>query len=232
MRWPWQPTSRTTACPQPRLLPSATAGVPFEALFTITWRPRRNTPPNLEEIVRAHVHTAAAHTTAQLDPADLPAAQDVLNCALATPDNQAAQPYRLLAARASLRLSSQARQTIAQHQADDNRIRRLRFLKAHLYDHPDLVVLDRLEHQHPGALHDDHVAELQRLARLISACDRWWSPMLQQWERLGQGFRDTELQHQAMLALLDSLKALNGGSLPPALGDLPDQAPPPKGPHP
>lgn len=37
---------------------------------------------------------------------------------------------------------------------------------------------------------------------------------MQQWEQLGHGFCDTEKQQQAMLALLDSLKTLNGGSLP------------------
>ncbi|MGI5473258.1 hypothetical protein ACQEVP_39235, partial [Streptomyces sp. CA-132043] len=35
---------------------------------------------------------------------------------------------------------------------------------------------------------DNLVAELQRLARLIRSCDRWWFPVLQEWEALGQGF--------------------------------------------
>ncbi|MFJ1656428.1 hypothetical protein ACIOC2_34670 [Streptomyces sp. NPDC088337] len=36
---------------------------------------------------------------------------------------------------------------------------------------------------------------------------------MQQWEQLGQGFTEAERQQQAMLALLDALKTLNGGSL-------------------
>ncbi|MFE7314249.1 hypothetical protein ACFU7T_14370 [Streptomyces sp. NPDC057555] len=217
MRWPWQSAVRTSACPQPRLLPSATDGVCFEAVFTITWRPKHRTRHNTEQAVRTHVHAMAAQTAVHLDAADLPAAQDAVNAALTFPHPHSAQNYRLLTARTSLRLPPEAKELIAQRQTDENRIRRLHFLKAHLYDHPDLVVLDRLEHHAPGALHDEHVAELQRLARLIKACDRWWSPLLEQWEKLGEGFNDTEKQQQAMLALLDSLKTLNGGDLPPAI---------------
>ncbi|MGY0055103.1 hypothetical protein ACWY4P_00680 [Streptomyces sp. LZ34] len=216
MRWPWQRTARTSACPQPRLLPSATAGVYFETVFTIVWRPRWRTHHNAEEAVRTHVHATAARTAALLNASDLSAAQDAVNAALALPRHHT-QQYRLLTARASLRLSPEAKELIAQRQADENRIRRLHFLKTHLYNHPDLVVLDRLEHQAPGALHDEHVAELQRLARLIKACDLWWFPLLQQWEQLGEGFNDAEKQQQAMLALLDSLKTLNGGSPPPGI---------------
>ncbi|MER6625434.1 hypothetical protein [Streptomyces sp. NPDC000931] len=218
MRWPWHRAVCTTACPQPRLLPSASEGIRFEAVFTITWRPRWRAHHSAEEIVRTHVHAVAAQTAAQLDPADLPTAQDAVNAVLATPRPHRDQHYRLLTAQASLRLSSEAKELIAQRQADENRIQRLHFLKTHLYDHPDLVVLDRLERHAPGALHDEHVAELQRLSRLIKSCDRWWSPLLQQWEQLGQGFKDAEKQQQAMLALLDSLKALNGGSPPPNTG--------------
>lgn len=218
MRWPWQRAVRTSACAQPRLLPSATTGVSFEAVYTITWRPFWRTHPNTEEAVRAHVHISAVQAAARLDAVDVPAAQDAVNAALALP--QLAAHYRLLTAQATLRLSASAQELIAQQQADKERIRRLRFLKAHLYDHPDLVVLDRLEHRAPGALDDEHVAELQRLVRLIKSCDRWWFPLLQQWEQLGQGFSDAEMQQQAMLALLDSLKVLNGGSLPAGIAPL------------
>jgi len=70
------------------------------------------------------------------------------------------------------------------------------------------------------------------LARSIRACDRWWYPVLEQWEELGQGFNNAEKQQRAMLALLDSLKAFNGGSLPDVDslrtldGSLPDFANP------
>ncbi|WP_406358851.1 hypothetical protein OHB56_40795 [Streptomyces sp. NBC_01635] len=46
---------------------------------------------------------------------------------------------------------------------------------------------------------------------------------MQQWEQLGQGFTDTEKQQQAMLALLDALKTLNGGGLLTGT-DAPDSA--------
>ncbi|MFE5143948.1 hypothetical protein ACFRDV_41085 [Streptomyces fagopyri] len=212
MRWPWQSPLRTTACSRPRLLPTATDGISFEAVYTIVWRPLRHSHPNTEEAVRTHVHTAALDTAARLPANDLPAAQDAVNGAL--PHGYRSPHYRLVSARVALNLPAAAKDVLHQQQADDQRIRRLRFLKEHLYDHPGLVVLDRLEHHSPGALSDDHVAELQHLARLIASCDRWWSPLMQQWEQLGHGFSDTEKQQQAMLALLDSLKTLNGGSLP------------------
>ncbi|WP_405914526.1 hypothetical protein [Streptomyces sp. NBC_00728] len=212
MRWPWQHPLRTTACSRPRLLPTATDGISFEAVYTIVWRPRRRSYPSTEEAVRTHIHTAALNAAARLSATDLPAAQDAVNAAL--PHGCRTPHYRLVSARAALQLPVEAADFLKQQQADDHRIRRLRFLKTRLYDHPDLVVLDRLEHHSPGAFSDDHVAELQRLARLITSCDRWWSPLMQQWEQLGHGFCDTEKQQQAMLALLDSLKTLNGGSLP------------------
>jgi hypothetical protein len=212
MRWPWQHAARTSTCSQPRLLPSATAGISFEAVYTIHWRPHRRSPSTVEETVRAHVHSAALRTAARLEATDLAAVQDAVNAAL--PNRHRNPHYRLIDARAALRLPAAAQEILLQRQADEHRIRRLRFLKTHLYDHPDLVVLDRLERHSPQVLGDDHVAELQRLARLIASCDRWWAPLMQQWEELGQGFTDTEKQQQAMLALLDALKNLNGGSLP------------------
>lgn len=218
MRRPWQRRIRTTSCPQPRLLPSATAGICFEALFTITWRPTWRSRPNAEERLRTDIHAAAQRTAACLDAADLPAAQDTVNAALACAPS--ADAYRLVAVHASLRLSPQAKETLAQQQADDRRIRRLQFLKTHLYDHPDLVVLDCLEHHSPGSLNDDYVAELQRLSRLIKSCGRWWSPLLQQWEDLGKGFNTLEQQQRAMLALLNALKELDS-STKPDLSDLP-----------
>ncbi|MGW2911296.1 hypothetical protein ACWC9X_12705 [Streptomyces asoensis] len=213
MRWPWQHRVRTTTCSSPRLLPTATNGISFQALYTIHWRPHRRSQPCVEEAVRTHVHASALDAAACLPATDLPAAQDAVNAAL--PHGCRTAHYRLISARAVLQLPPNAADFLQQQQADDHRVRRLRFLKTHLYDHPSLVVLDRLEHHSPGALSDDHVAELQRLARLITSCDRWWSPLMQQWEQLGNGFHDTEKQQQAMLALLDSLKTLNGGSLPP-----------------
>lgn len=225
MRRLWQRRIRTSSCPQPRLLPSAVADICFEALFTITWRPMWRTRPNAEERLRNDIHAAAQRTATGLDPADLAAAQDTVNAALAcAPDTDA---YRLVAARASLRLTPQAQESLTQRQEDNRRIRRLQFLKKHLYDHPDLVVLDRLEHHSPGTLEDDHIAELQRLSRLIKSCGRWWSPLLQQWEDVGRGFTTLEQQQRAMLALLNALKELDSG-IEPDLSGLPQPSIPPK----
>ncbi|MFV5996128.1 hypothetical protein ACNPQM_27905 [Streptomyces sp. NPDC056231] len=214
MRWPWQRANRTAASPVPRLLPSATPGVPFEATFTLVWRPTLRRRPNLDELVRYDNHKAAAEVAVHLEATDLPTAQDTINAALGAPSHVRTPYYRLLAAQVALRLSPTSREHLTQRRVDEERVRRLQFLKSRLYDHPDLVVLDRLEH-HPELLHDEEVAALQRLARSIRACDRWWYPLLEQWEQLGHGFNDADKQQQAMLALLDSLKTLNAGS-PPA----------------
>ncbi|MFG3307905.1 hypothetical protein [Streptomyces wuyuanensis] len=146
----------------------------------------------------------------------MPAAQDAINAALGRLPRRAPD-YCLLNVHAVLGLPKSAQDLLAQQAADKQRISRLRFLKDNLYDHPDLVVLDQLEHHVPGALGDEHIVELQRLARLIYSCDSWWFPLLEQWEKVGQGFTDIEKRQQAMIVLSDSLKALNGGSLPSAI---------------
>ncbi|MFG3021603.1 MULTISPECIES: hypothetical protein [unclassified Streptomyces] len=188
-------------------------------MYTITWRPLWRVPPNAEETVRAAVHATASATAARLTASDVPAAQDAVNAALGCLPHRASN-YCLLNVYAALGLPSTAKDLLAQRAADEQRVRRLRFLKDNLYDHPDLVVLDQLEHHAPGALTDEHVAELQRLARLIYSCNRWWFPLLQQWEQVGQGFTDIEKRQQAMVVLSDSLKALNGGSLPSSIAPV------------
>nr|WP_236055278.1 hypothetical protein [Streptomyces sabulosicollis] len=213
MRWPWHRAVRTSTSVQPRLLPSATDGIAFEAVYTITWRPHWRVPANIEETVRTSVHATACETAARLEAADLPAAQDAVNASIGSLARRV-RDYYLLTAYASLGLPTAGQELLAQRAADEQRIRRLRFLKENLYDHPDLVVLDQLEHHDPGALGDEYLAELQRLARLIYSCDRWWFPLLQQWEQIGQGFKDVEKRQQAMLVLSDSLKALSGDSPP------------------
>lgn len=210
MRWPWQRAERTTTWPLPRLLASATPGIPFEAVYTLRWRPTLRLRPNLDDLVRADVHQKAAATAARCDAADLPAAQDALNATLGT-SHEGNRHYRILAAQVVLRLSPESRERLAQRAADTERVRRLQFLKTHLYDHPALVVLDRLE-RHPGRLPDEETASLQRLARTIKGCDQWWYPLLEQWEQLGDGFSDADKQQRAMLALLNSIAALNGGA--------------------
>ncbi|MYW46035.1 hypothetical protein GT346_22610 [Streptomyces sp. SID161] len=166
--------------------------------------------PNLDDLVRADVHQKAAATAARWDAADLPAAQDALNAALGA-SHEGNRHYRILATQVVLRLSPESRERLAQRTADTERIRRLQFLKTHLYDHPGLVVLDRLE-GHPGHLPDEETAALQRLARTIKGCDQWWYPLLEQWEQLGDGFSDADKQQRAMLALLNSVAALNGSA--------------------
>ncbi|SDT83450.1 hypothetical protein SAMN05216371_8281 [Streptomyces sp. TLI_053] len=216
MRWPWQRAARTTTCPSPCQLPSAEAGVPFEATLTLLWRPTTRDRANLEEQARSDLRCAAADVTAGLLPDDLPTAQDTLNMALGAPDRQRSPHYRLLSAHVTLRLSTTAQETLAARRADTERIRRLEFLKRALYDHPDLVVLDHIERA--SEIPDDaRVAELQRAARAIRSCNTWWYPLLELWEELGAGFQDLDTRHEAMQILLrQSVEALKAATTPPS----------------
>ncbi|MEV7783212.1 hypothetical protein [Kitasatospora sp. NPDC088351] len=158
--------------------------------------------------------------TAELQPDDLLGAEDTLNAVFGAPDGQRAPHYRLLSAKFALRLSPTAQETLAVRRADTERIRRLEFLKTALYDHPDLVVLDRMERT--SQLPDDaRVADLQRLSRAIRSCNAWWYPFLEQWEAVGAGFQDLETRHEAMQVLLrHSVEALKAATT------LPDRAAP------
>ncbi|MGX1116094.1 hypothetical protein RKD37_001457 [Streptomyces ambofaciens] len=209
MRWFWHRRARTIHCAQPRMLRCATPGINFEATFTIEWRPALRTRLNLEDLVVSQT-LARASEVAQLFPAvEVRTAQDTINAELGAPEHTRATGYRCLAARVELALSESSREDLAQQQADEARVRRLRFLRRNLYEQPDLLVLDRIEKQGdwPGA---QQVAEWQRLARWMVAADEWWQPMLDQWEKVGQGFNDIELQNRAMLALCDALQKLKG----------------------
>ncbi|MER5495764.1 hypothetical protein ACFYXP_10430 [Streptomyces sp. NPDC002466] len=209
MRWFWQRRARTIHCTQPRMLRCATPGIHFQATFTIEWRPALRARPNLEDLVLSRT-LAWAGEVAQLFPAiEVRTAQDTINAELGAPEHTRATGYRCLAARVELALSESALEDLAQQQADEARVRRLRFLRTNLYEQPDLFVLDRIEQQcdWPGA---EQVAEWQRLARWMVAADEWWQPMLDQWEKVGQGFNDIELQNRAMLALCDALQKLKG----------------------
>ncbi|MEU5418723.1 hypothetical protein ACH4UT_02110 [Streptomyces sp. NPDC020799] len=210
MTYLWHRKSRKTTSAQPRQLGSATPGIPFEALITIWWRPKRSDHLNLEEQVRHDVTDAARKVAQSLEATDLPAAQDAINAAIGTPAPAKNPHYQLMEVDIQLGLSSASRETLAQRQADVERVRRLRFLKEQLYDDPALVVLDRIEH-HSDRPKGDELEYFQRLSRSLQANDSWWRPLLEQWEQLGEGFSDAEMQRRAMQVILDSLAALRDG---------------------
>ncbi|MFI8372009.1 hypothetical protein [Streptomyces sp. NPDC085466] len=208
MRWPWQRGARTVRCAEPRLLPCATPGIHFEATFTIVWRPALRSHPGLEELVVSRTIARAREIARHFPALEVRSAQDAVNAELGGPQHTRGTRYRCLTARSELALPTAARATVAQRQADEERVQRLRFLRTHLYDHPDLFVLDQIE-QHGGCPGTEHVADWHRLARSIAASGQWWEPVLAQWESVGRGFTDIELQNRALLALHDALDALN-----------------------
>ncbi|MEV7536402.1 hypothetical protein ACIQNV_38885 [Streptomyces hydrogenans] len=213
MRWPWQRAARTVRCAEPRLLPCATPGIHFEATFTVAWRPALRIRPGLEELVVSHTVARAREIARQFPAVEVRSAQDAVNAELGAVQHTRGTPYRCLTAHTELALSAAARATVAQRRTDEERVQRLRFLRTHLYDHPDLFVLDRIE-QLGGCPGSEEVADWHRLARSIAASGQWWEPVLAQWESVGRGFTDVELQNRAMLALHDALEALSGKDRP------------------
>ncbi|MFD8600087.1 hypothetical protein ACFV1L_34310 [Kitasatospora sp. NPDC059646] len=191
--------------------------MPFDATFTVVWQPAFRRRANLAEQVRSDLRVAAGKVTADLMPDDLLGAEDTLNAVFGAPEGRVGPHYLLCSAKFDLRLSPMAAQALAVRRADTERIRRLEFLKASLYDRPDLVVLDYLERR--SVLPDDtEVADLERIARAIRSHDSWWQPLLELWESVGAGFRDPGIQHEAMKVLLqlsvDALKGVAGPSAP------------------
>lgn len=207
MRHFWRRGTRTTQCPEPRQLPSATEGVPFEATFFISWRPTWRGRPNLEELVRERTVTDAADILLRLPATDLQTAQDTVNSRLGEPKRCRTTHYRLMHVHAALRLGATSGEILAQRREDEERVRRLRFLKENLYEHPSLLLLDRIE-RHPVELDPRQIAEWQRVARSVAASEEWWRPLLEQWELVGRGFTDVEMQNRAILVLHDALAAL------------------------
>ncbi|MGQ5633838.1 MULTISPECIES: hypothetical protein [unclassified Streptomyces] len=83
--------------------------------------------------MRTAVHATASATAACLTASDVPAAQDAVNAALGCLPRRA--PDYCLFAYAALGLPKTAQDLLAQRAEDEQRIRRLRFLKDNLYDH-------------------------------------------------------------------------------------------------
>ncbi|WP_158718954.1 hypothetical protein [Streptomyces globisporus] len=191
----------------PRQLPSATDGVPFEATFTLTWRPTRRGRPNLEDFVRERTVTDAAHVLLRLPATDVQTAQDTVNALLGEPQRFRTAHYRLMRVHVALRLTAASHQILAQRREDQERVRRLRFLRDELYEHPSLLLLDRIERS-TDPLDPQQVADWQRVARSVAASEKWWHPLLEQWELVGRGFTSAEMQNRALLVLHDALAAL------------------------
>lgn len=214
MSWFWRRGARTTRCPAPRQLASASEGVPFETTFSITWRPTWRSRPNLEDLVRERTVADTAKVLRRLPATDLQTAQDSVNAMLGQPKRCRTTHYRLLDVRANLRLAAASQKILAQRSMDEERVRRLRFLKENLYEHPALLLLDRIE-RHPDSLDPQQVANWQRVARSVAASEEWWHPLLEQWELVGRGFTNVEMQNRAILVLHDALAALTQGETKP-----------------
>ncbi|MGW0547727.1 hypothetical protein [Streptomyces altiplanensis] len=181
--------------------------MPFEATFTIIWRPTWRTRPNLEELVRERTVTDAANALVRLPATDVQTAQDTVNAMLGEPHRFRTVHYRLADVRADLRLTAASHQILVQRREDEERVRRLRFLREELYEHPSLLLLDRIERS-TDPLDPQQVADWQRVARSVAASEKWWCPLLEQWEHVGRGFTDAEMRNRALLVLHDALAAL------------------------
>ncbi|MEU2135043.1 hypothetical protein [Streptomyces sp. NPDC018352] len=181
--------------------------MPFEATFTIAWRPTWRTRPNLEELVRERTIADAANVLVRQPATDVQTAQDTVNAMLGEPHRFHTAHYRLMRVRADVRLTAASHQILTQRREDEERVRRLRFLRDELYEHPSLLLLDRIERS-TVPLEPRQVADWQRVARSVAASEEWWRPLLEQWELVGRGFTGAEMQNRALLVLHNALSAL------------------------
>lgn len=199
--------SRTSASTEPRRLPSATPDVAFTASFTVRWRPAGRCRANLEDLVRQELTDDAGGITSRFEAYDAPAAQDAVNAALGTTRARRRAHYRRIDARVTLSISADDGEVLRQRRFDTERIRRLIFLRTQLYSDPALYVIDRIETA--GRVTQEDVRDMQELARWLGAGDRWWYPILEQWNAVGRGFTEADMQIRALGALhkaLDELK--------------------------
>jgi hypothetical protein len=202
-----------TSSAEPWSLASATPGLEFEATFFIEWRQTSRCRLNLEELVRHDLAQDAAETAKRYEVTAVRAAQDAVNAVLGATVRARRAHYRRIRARVTLAVSSETQDILAQRKHDDERVRRLRFLRDQLYGDPALYAIERIE-SHGGLISKQDVADIQQLARWLRAGDQWWYPILKQWEEVGQGFTEVEQQARAMKSLLDALEAFHPGQPP------------------
>ncbi|TCC22763.1 hypothetical protein [Kribbella speibonae] len=196
-----------TVFENPRLLPSATEGVEFTAMFEVVWRPRRRRESNLQDALRADVIEAASATSITRSAYDVRAAENFINTRLAAWGRTATGRYRHISPKVSLSLSDDAAETLAQRRADEERVRRLTFLKTKLYSDPALVVVERLE-RNPERSSENLIAEYIRAAQLIESSQRWWAPLLEGTAALDQRYRTQDLAFALMSALTATVNEL------------------------
>lgn len=190
-----------------RLLPSATEGIEFTAMFEVLWTPRRQREPNLQDALRADVIEAASAASITRSAYDVRAAENFINTGLAAWGRTATGRYRHISPKVSLSLSDDVAEILAQRRADEERVRRLTFLKTKLYSDPALVVVEHLE-RNPEQSGENLIAEYIRAAQLIESSGRWWAPLLEGAAALDQRYRTQDLAFALMSALTATVNEL------------------------
>lgn len=190
-----------------RRLPSATEGIDFTAMVEVVWRPRRRREPNLHDSMRADVVETASQASIKCTAYDLRAAENFVNAQLAAWAGTPPSRYRRISPRVSLSLSEGAADVLAQRRADEERVRRLTFLKTSLYSDPALVVLEYLE-RNPGQTGDELIKRYLHALGLINSSGQWWAPLLEGGEALAQRLSAHDLAYMLMRALTATISEL------------------------
>lgn len=196
-----------TVFQNPRRLPSATEGIEFVARFEVVWRPRHRREPNLADSMRADVVEIASQASVRRTAYDLTAAENFVNARLAAWGSTATSRYRHITPRVSLSLSEDVADMLTQRRADEERVRRLTFLKTRLYSDPALVVLEYLE-RNPGAPGDELINRYLHALNLIDSSRAWWAPLLEGGEALAQQLSAPDLAYILMRALNAAIRDL------------------------
>ncbi|WP_327070917.1 hypothetical protein OG500_35360 [Kitasatospora sp. NBC_01250] len=194
--------------PERRRLPSNLPAVTFMALFSASWQPGGSAAPHegQKAAIALGLREIARAATEQWDPEDVLAAQDAANAALGAPVDQPELGVLGLTGTVQLWLTEEAAATARQHRTDHARVARLRFLKAHLYNDPELLLLDHLERRPQDMRDSGIVKEFQKVARSIRVGGEVWYPLLEALEEMSTKGAIADADVYAMRVVLKVLR--------------------------
>ncbi|MDH6136226.1 hypothetical protein P3T37_005645 [Kitasatospora sp. MAA4] len=194
--------------PEHRRLPSNLSTATFVAIFSASWQPSRSAVPyeGQKAAIALGLREIAKGATGLWAPEDVAPAQDAANAALGVPVDRPELGVRGLTGTVRLWLTEEAAAAARQHRADHARVARLRFLKAHLYNDPELLLLDHLERRPQDVRDAGIVKEFQKVARSIRVGGEIWYPLLEALEEMSTKGAIADADIYAMRVVLKVLR--------------------------
>lgn len=207
-RWRRRRAARLSI-PEPVLLPAKTDGFFFEATFEAAFFPRRK-HLNPAALARGHLFDTASAISRKWEVDQSWLAEDALNCLFGSPMDCPNRSYLSLHAVVRLRAAPESIDRLLHLRADQERIRRLTFLKDSLYSDPRLMAIDCFE-RNPAAF-TDFESLLQQVARMsnsLKAFDVWWGPIMAAWAELAAKTQSQREIDAALRIILEALSQLD-----------------------